>query len=873
MLITNFLNTSELLQTLEKPEDFKRNKSKYIKLPKEGQRQYIEKSFKDTSIAIIKVTNDLLVLDCDNLYSYEYIKDILETHNFKTLITKSPYGGHFYFKVEKPLKLKHIKPLTRDIQTTKELNSVTGEYETSLDYYSQSRQLNIEFYDGAYGQGNKIIFDGANNPYYKVQSGDILEPQPITEDLINIFSSLSQINNSRQDDLTNMHMLGKKLFCPNRSKALFIKRCLANRYIDLYEFSTYYSNDNRKFDVNEALSGRNNFLQSVASWAGVSGFLDEVEWQEFVYLVNNEILKSNPLDLEEINKTILAKGKFEKYYFTEAETLKELDYMKRSSAKTYNIANSFIYIAFNLSAKNSSEQYLLVDLRKENSYNITFLPNKKAIEKTCNSIPILYDMYMKETTNSKGTIKIELDLDSCPLIRLNKEAYNDHCHNLYSYVDNYIVLNLGYFTFNPLINKILSPIESIVETNEVKLKKDFENTSFYKVLSNNLIPDKQIRAKFLGDLKNYLIHKSFLYNALIIKDIQGNTGKDSVLTRYLSHLIFGYTSKNSETYVDNIYAFKESYGSRSISASTFANEQFNGYLNSLLVVINEDGDNLNYTKFNKAYHKIIKQSDLEIREMHKGTYKVYNRIFTLRYTNSINDILDKSETNTRFYISEAQNILDLTNPEVFNSLFPSNPYNIQENPIDAKAKQETETILKYLLLCDIEDYCGYTRLPDNAEAAENNQEDDDIDTILSEADQSYTPYELAENVIASLVDGRGNINFEKLDNLLADKSHRLHDVALVINTSYARVDKDYVPEKEDYIITKDSNKNIGLKVYMNVSNFFSLLMTSLGLNKNIHKIHRQKIKALIVQRFTTGGNTNASRITFKGNKLREKKNE
>lgn len=868
MLICNFYNTQELLEALKTPENFKRNKSKYIKLPTEEDRNYKEIKFKDTSIAIIKVTNDLLVLDCDNIYSYNYIKNILDLHNFKTLITKSPYGGHFYFKVTEPIKLAHIKPVTKDIQITKEINLTSGELETSLDYYKMSKQLNIEFYDGAYGKGHKIIFDGYNNPYYKVQDETTLEPQPITEELLNIFKSLSKIYNQRQDNISSLHMLGKKLFCPNRSKSLFIKRCLENKFIDLYEFSTYYESDYRKFDINTVLNGRNNFLQSVAAWAGVSGFLDETEWKEFVLLVNSEILKDNPLDEDEILNTVLAKGKFEKNYFNETETLKELSYSKRTNSNILNLANSFIYIAFNLSAKNSSEQYLLVDLRKENSFNITFLPNKKAIEQTCNSIPILYDIYMTEKEDSKGNIKMVLDLSICPLVKLNKEPYNEQCKNLYSYVDNYVVINLGYFTFNPLINKILEAEESQTELlNKEKLKKDFENTSFYKVLSNNLIPDDILRAKFLGDLKNYLIHKSYLYNALIIKDIQGNTGKDSVLTRYLSHLIFGYTSKNSEAYIDNIYAFKESYGSRSISAATFANEQFNGYLNSLLVVINEDGDNLNYSKFNKAYHKIIKQSDLEIREMHKGTYKVFNRIFTLRYTNSINDVLDKSETNTRFYISEAVNNLDLTDPSVFNSLFPPNPHNIYDNPIDFKASKETEIILKYLILCDIENYCGYTKLPDNAEAAENNIQED-IDVILSELDKNSSPYEVIEDVISSLVDGRGNFNFEKIDELITNKSHKLHDIALVLNTAYYRVVKNHTPN-ENEIVTKDSDKSIGLKVYMNVSSFYNLLVSNLNLNNSLNKYTRLKIKALISQRLTNGGNANSSKIIFKGTKLRQ----
>lgn len=869
MLFCNFLNTKELLKILENsPQDFKRNKSLYIKIPIESKRVYKETPFKDTTIGIIKVTDDLLVIDCDNLYSFDYINNILETHKFKTLVTKSKYGGHFFLKVDKPLHLKHIKPLTRDIQIKKEYDTKTNTYVNSLDYYELSRQLNIEFYDGAYGNGHKIIFDGANNGYYKLQS-EVTEPQQITQELIEVFSNLSLVSNSRNDNLTKMHLVGKKLFCPNRSKAIFIKRCLDNRSIDLYEFSTYYSNENRKFDVSQVLSARNNFLHSVASWAGVSGFLDEVEWRDFVHLVNDTILKDDKLDEDELENTVLAKGKFEKSYFTETETLVELDYMRRNPSNSSNLANSFIYIAFNLSATKASEQYLLVDFRKENSYNITYLPNNKAIEETCYAIPLLYDNYLVEKETKTGGTILELDLTHCPRVRLNRESYNENCINLYSYTDNYTVINLGFFTFNPLIAKILNPVESHYTDNHKELKRNFEKTSFFKVLSNNLIPDKQIRAKFLGDLKNYLIHKSFLYNALIIKDIQGNTGKDSVLTRYLSHLIFGYSSKATSSPNDNIYAFKESYGARSISAATFANEPFNEYLNSLLVVINEDGDNLNINKFNKAYHKIIKQGDLEIRAMHRGTMKVYNRVFTLRYTNSITNILDKSETNTRFYISEAKNTLDLTDADTFNSLFPQNPQNPYDNPIDYRASIEVETILKYLLLCEIEDYPGYTRLPENSDMAEN-EDFEELDIILEERD-NYTSYELVESIISSLLDGRGNLNFENLDKLLEDDSHKLHSFALMLNTAYARKDKDYIPQ-EGYILEKDHPRDVGVKTYMTVSSLATYLMNTLGL-KNMNKIQKIKLKSLIAQRLTSGGGFNATRVVYKGNKLRKKKNE
>ena len=859
MRFCNFLNEQQLLKSLvEAPEAFKLNKSAFIQLPKLSDRQWVEKNFTDTTIAIVEVSKDLLVLDCDNIFSFNHINSALKSRGIETLTTKSPYGGHFYFKVDTPPHIPHIKPMLKR--------------KKDLSYYTDSKQLDIEFYDGDYGNGHKIMFDGANNGYYKIVSS-VTEPIKIPEDFLGSLKLLSESHNSSESSSLYTEFVGSKLFYPSKSKANYIKSCLTAGSIHPPEFFSHYNTITRQYSIEKALAERNNFLFSVSSWAGNSCFLEEHEWRAFIMLVNACILKDNPLPDKELHTTILAPGRFQKQYFSKTETLEHFETQKLTKLHQHDtIIGSRFYIAYNLDAPKPSERYLIIDLRVPNSYTIRYLSTKSQVVEYCKAHESLSLIYLDETLDSNGNVKYIFNEDAMPRLHFTR-AYRPNMPLYEKSSDNRsFTLNLGYFIFNPLIEELLDPSDEDLispESSSVEaITEKFYSTSFYKVLSQNLIPDKILRAKFLGDLGTYLIRKSFLYNALVIKDIQGNTGKDSVLTRYLSSIIFGHDGiLDNPAEGDNILVSKSQYGARSISADTLIKSDFNGYLTSLLVVINEDGDNLNISKFNRAYHKLIKQQDLEIREMRKNHYKIYNRIFTLRYTNTPHEILDKSETNSRFYISLAQKEIDLSDEYQWKSVFPS----FSEDPVGDQISLELKDIIKYLVRVAVNspDYCGYSKLPPNAGLFDETETSsaEDIEDILRQASQinkesPQATNEVFESLVEYFVDDSGSFKFDNLNHILSDESHKMYNVALTLSTLYYEaypneLAQNPMPHLNPLCMPK------GAYLKPNVSQLRKLISDCLGISDTFVRYHRSRRNAILIHRLTRGGNHN-TQLTYRG---------
>lgn len=859
MRFCKFLNEQQLLKTLaDNPEGFKLNKSDFIQLPKLSDRQWEEKKFADTSIAIVEVTKDLFVLDCDNIFSFNHIYNTLKSRGIETLVTKSPYGGHFYFIVDSPPHIPHIKPMLKR--------------KKDLSYYTDSQQLDIEFYDGDYGNGHKIMFDGAHNEYYKIVSS-VTEPIKIPEDFLGSLKLLSESYNSSESSSLYTEFVGSKLFYPSKSKSNYIKSCLSLGSIHPPEFFSHYNSITRHSSLEKALTERNNFLFSVSSWAGNSCFLEEHEWKTFITLVNSCILKDNPLSDKELHTTILAPGRFKKQYFSESETLKHFEAQKISKLHHHdNIIESRFYIAYNLDASKPSEQYLIIDLRIPNSYTIRYLSTKSQVIEYCKAHESLSLIYLDETLDSKGHIKYIFNEDVMPRLHFTK-AYRPNQPLYEKSADNRsFTLNLGYFIFNPLIEEMIDPSDEDLispETSSVEaISEKFYSTSFYKVLSQNLIPDKTLRAKFLGDLGTYLIRKSFLYNALVIKDIQGNTGKDSVLTRYLASIIFGHDSiLDNPSEGDNILVSKSQYGARSISADTLIKSDFNSYLTSMLIVINEDGDNLNISKFNRAYHKLIKQQDLEIREMRRNHYKIYNRLFTLRYTNTPHEVLDKSETNSRFYISLAQKNIDLSDELQWRSVFPS----LSEDPVGDQISLELKDIMKYLVRVAVNssDYCGYSKLPPNAGLFDESETSsvEDIEDILRQASQinkesPQATNEVFESLVEYFVDDGGNYKFDNLLYVLSDKSNKAHRVALTLSTLYYEA---YPSELAQKPLPRLSSSCMPKGTYLRptVSQLRKLISDCLGISDTFVRYHRSRRNAILIHRLTRGGNHN-TQTTYRG---------
>lgn len=860
MKITNFLNTNELLNILENnPQDYKLNKSKFIKLPKLSVEVFKEKPFVDTTINVIAVVDDLFVIDCDNVYSFNYIYSHCQRLNVKTLITKSPYGGHFFFRIERPLSLKHLKFDLKDVD----------DLENPLEYHLSSQQLNIEFYDKTSSSGKpRMIFDGFNNGYYKTIS-EVTEPQPMPEDF-KIF--LLDLASSFYDEFSTKSRLSPKgkLFLPNAYKGTFIKQLIDKvaegkepTEDDVYIFKTLYEKTSRKITLPIPKGQRNSLLWSIASWAGSSCYLESEEnWYAFVEIINNSpLFMSEPITKDELYATILKKGRFSTHYYTKQETIDKQEaekFLKYEDTQKFNPNNCKRFLAYNINSKSPSEDIVLVDLSVSNFVEVRYIRNTNAALRECKNFPDLYAQHV-ETLLTKEGEKEHIDIDNLPRLEID---VSDSCISpkAFTKLNGSWVLHTSFFMFNNDISKIL--MDSTNPDNYVT-KEEFEETAFYKVLSKNLFPDPVVRLKFLNDLRQFLITKKGLQTMVTIVDIQGSTGKDSILLNYLSHLIYGLNRKETDILSNSIMYRKAHPEARNPTLTDIIESSFNDDFTSCLVGITEDGARPNLEQFCLKMQSVIKSPKIRIHRKFKESYSINNHLFLFRGTNSrVKPFTDG--TNTRYYVSIAERYYLLGEDECEKELFPQGREKTLQN--------DYMKILKFLLLNDeyFKDALGYSELPPLPANLVNETDitNEDIAEMLN--DNLTTPYIKAKDILDTLMPSKDEMNLPLIKDILQDKSHVLHDIARTLITLYSYKYKTHyqLETMQDVflqnLITSESEKTIGLSRYPSVSSFINLISNIKGVGKISNKQDKNKLISLICLRFTQGSQGGSTKLKYYG---------
>lgn len=861
MKIINFLNEKELLKILEtNPQQFKLNKSKFIKLPKlnDTNKIAIEKPFKDTSICAIAIIDDLFVIDCDNVYSFNYILSNINRLGQKTLITKSPYGGHFYFKTKESLNLKHIKPNLKDVD----------DLENPLEYYTSSTQLNIEFYDKNSSKGlPRMMFDGANNSYYKIIS-ETTEPQEILED-VRIF--LLDLASSYKDDFSTKSYLSceGKLFMPNAYKGSFVKRIVdkanENKPLtedDVFLFKSLYEKTDRNIVLPIQKGQRNSSLWSIASWAASSCYIkDEAMWCLFVETINNSpLFMSEAIEAEELYKTILKKGKFQTHYYTLDEMYEKqntLNLMKFENTQKFNPNNCKRFLAYNINSKAASEDILLVDLSTTNFLEVRYIRNEEAALRECRNYPDLYSQHV-EVVSTKNGDKEVINIDNLPRLEIDESDYSISSR-AFTKKDNTWTLHTSFFLFNSDISKIL--MDPSNPDNHIT-KEEFEATPFFKILSKNLFPNEIIRLKFLNDLRTFLITKRGLQTMATIIDVQGSTGKDSILLNYLSHLIYGLHKKEEVILSNSIMYRKPTMEAKNPTLTDIIESQFNEDFASCLVGITEDGQNPDIEKFCNKMQSVIKSPKIRIHRKFKEAYSTSNHLFIFRGTNSRSKPFTDG-TNTRYYVSIAERHYKLGEDECELELFP--------NGREWQLKNDYYTILKFLLLNDeyFKDALKYSELPDLPlnELIEDEVSNEELDDLV---DSPVSPYNKIRDILDALVPNRDSLNIPLLESILNQKSHILYDVASTIATLYYLKFTSFYPKEEfnqniyKHVIFHDKNKTIGLTRYPTVSNFSKLLNNIKGIGKVTNKVEKSKLLTIICLKFTDGSRGGSTRLKYFG---------
>lgn len=816
------LNKSALDNLLERLKDkrylpvYKENKGKTgIFPPNWTSIKPYETDFKDTTYTIIPLEhNKLFVIDIDNIYTFNRFLEVLKRFKINTLITKSPYGAHIYFKYDKHIKIPNI-------DHTIFLETGMNKAEKAI----KGNQLKMDF--KCYGDKGCIL-DGYNNGYYEVYND--IEPVELSDDIIKYLLSLSNTTSDPSYNIINKSST-LKYFNPDKYTFNFIKKWIDSDDIDIDEFLLLWNSKRKDYRLTTDLITYNReiHLFLISSWAGNTGYFESFEqWKTFVELAyENLIPDKTGFDSKRLkSQVILSPAKFKEKYYTNNETEKLLGTLKSSSPISIETISQYDkYLAINANATSNSDRIVFIDLSKNNSFKVNYLANNDIAVSYSLKIPEFKERYI--SVDNKG--KFYINTNTLPIISF-KNLDNESI--LYSYdSNNFIVFNLNYFTMNPLIKTLYRETKDIDK--ELIIDK-YKETSFYKILSKNLIPDNKIRSKFIGDLAHYIKKPQPLLTALTIKDRDGSAGKDHVLTSYLRSIIFGTDYDIGESEANTLYS-KETNGilDTSESALTFMKNinGFNDTMKSRLYIINEDGasqDSLGNSigvrndLFYSAWQNLIKVPTVNINPKGKTAHTIKNKMFTLRYTNSYNRIAPNRQSNTRFYFCDAYSYYDLTDNNTYELLFGTD--------IKDTIKKEIPVIMEYLLFCAEEDkdYVGYYKLPESIAPSEI-LESRDLDEVIENSDD-YTPDEMYEIALDRYINNNNEFIVENIIKDSKDKKCKTPLTVRILNSAGFRKHPDLF-DSTNVLNVDERIINIGIVIHRltTLSELVTVLTKELGI--------------------------------------------
>lgn len=779
----------DILRVLSTPEgvkQFKQNKISVVKLPVLKNRVYSEVDYKDTTFACIQVTEDLYVIDCDNLYSFDFIYDLTKLHNCPTLTTRSPYGGHFFFK-------RNGEPLLHSFIAGGEAAKIAAKKsygESSITYYTESKILDVEFFT-CENKKNGVIFDGYKNGYYE-HYGETFDINPMSS---NFFSELKELS----CDIKNMTFTARakiriapdgKSFYPSKNRAKKIKEWLALGDVPKLEFLTWYDPSGEKNFNFDNLGGdsRNNALYRISNWAGGCGYLTKEEWIEFVWLMYNLYFKDFPSDhpfpASEVKSSILAEGKFESYFREPEETKKLEKTMKTIESLTYAqqiITSDKPFFALN--PEQSGANAILFIEKTETQVRVT-ARNEMSAKTKALSDPFLKEEYITKVKDENGnSVEIFSKKRLCYLNLINSDNIRvSEPYSIYSVSGvSHINLNLSWYDQNPDI-----PLYTYKTADEIR--KEFESTFCYKIISENLLMDSKIRAKFFGDLGTYIKRPQMLNSMLIVRG-EGGTGKDKILSNFISVAVYGLASfelPKRDELSDSLVKIHKQRGRAVIATpSLIMGSEFNDLLRNKLVIFSENTKDFKYKpeNFLNELKPYISGSDtIIIHPKGKKPEAVFNDKYFIWYTNYDREILKDKADNRRFYFSYSKRNIDIRQKEVRLQLYKELNYDLskidfttEQSEIHSVFKIDEKSILEYLTFVAPydEDYCGYSILPSNAHEADTF---DDEGLEFEDMTDSIDVYTIAKTALRSLLSPEGLLKKKECIRHFEDKTG-LYEVA------------------------------------------------------------------------------------------------
>lgn len=802
LTVYDFLNTSEILQILSTPEGIKRFKlqkaSVFKALPTIEKRKYRQTKFNDTTLVCIKVTPDLFIVDCDNLHSFNAIQKLLDCYKVKTLVTRSPYGGHFYFKRQNGEYIPDCIPSNK--------SDIRKSYADPLDYYSKASILDLQFFTSDTRQ-NTPVFDGNQNGYYKRVS-DTDDIAVLPTDLYQAFHDLTRSYRMASSSTKSFVApdANGKIFTFSRTVAKAIRQWTKANDIPSFEFLSLYNNYDPSFSFDK-ISNRNETLNQIAFWAGRSGFLTDREWRDFVTLMYEQYFAqlntpNDPFTFEEVQRTILKPGKFEQY-FNDKDTTKELIKQRnigRPSAKSDAI-RSFIasgkteFLALNPIASGESNRFLYFNLNRGGHKFVAKLSRTAALNLVLSSTT-LQDDYLKLGQNSKtGEPTYQLDETNCFYAKFIESTTKPSTTLFTLNSTDCFTVDFSYFKQNENVQKSLEKLKS-GNYDIDDITKRFEKTYYHYVSFRNFFSQKSHRqAKFEGDLGTFLTQSRPLHSMPVFRD-DGGTGKDTLLANLFTLCLYGVPSYQDMSYRDYMASqiVKEMYSFNVVAPASpdlLIGNSFNALMESRAVIFSETGGEVlskkNIETFVEKMKSYVSTQYIQLHKKGKDPIGIANNKYYAWFTNYPDEIVQNKKQNRRFYVYNGIRDVDVRLPESRKAVYEKLGYDLEkidfsteESEIWSVFKHDEQAILDYLLIAAPfkEDYCGYSTLPFDALSDDEFLDETSSFTDLT-ADDSSTALDYAKGALNEFTSYDGEVKVDNVKQHAFDAKSELRQVASI----------------------------------------------------------------------------------------------
>ncbi len=468
---------------------------------------------------------------------------------------------------------------------------------------------------------------------------------------------------------------------------------------DIFELKAIYNDSVRAFQLENIAEGnRNATISALAAFLAHYGFF--ASFVSFDRILQKIAVCVCDLPSDEVSA--IAKGKSQ-FLLSKEEYENGL---KQASDLLTELNILEFFVGINEDSAKKESRYIVCDFRDLNNARITRTSEGIALQMLLKARPT--SPQIATTDKGKPCFKYK----NLPSV-FTTYTTSDLLQEKKGTQGTAYLLNPAILGENELIAQILAKEGEGLYSDDYKndLRELFTKHPFYEILKMNLIPNPQMRAKFLGDL-GYFLRTRENANAMLTIFDNGSTGKTRILELFLQYALNGDDA--FAKYLPNItQRTKSTSNDRQITTTATAqNDRFKtpticdligkftgGITPRGINVISDNGD----SKITKAdiidlYNGILKNriKNAYGREERKfaDSQNVELHAFYVLFSNT--SIYYSATDNTRYYFAQGRRVIDIRNNDSISKHFMG-AYTCLKDIHEAMYRDRAK-LLEYMLL-------------------------------------------------------------------------------------------------------------------------------------------------------------------------------